>query len=235
MTMKWVFDLKDEDIYWCTADIGWVTGHSYIVYGPLAAGATVVMYEGAPNFPENDRFWRIIEKYRVNILYTAPTAIRTFIKWGDSWVEEARSVEPAAARHGRRADQSRSLDVVPQGDRRRALSDRRYLVADRNRRHHDRPDAGRDSDQAGIGDAADCRASPPRSSRARANPSAANQGGLLIVRRPWPGMLRTIFGDHERYQAAVFQPNRGRLLHRRRRAPRRGRLLLDHGPRRRRD
>ena len=68
MTMKWVFDLKDEDIYWCTADIGWVTGHSYRVYGPLAAGATVVMYEGAPNFPENDRFWQIIEKYRVNIL-----------------------------------------------------------------------------------------------------------------------------------------------------------------------
>src|ERR1700730_4871073 len=88
MTMKWVFDLKDEDIYWCTADIGWVTGHSYSVYGPLAAGATVVMYEGAPNFPENDRFWAIIEKYRVNILYTAPTAIRTFIKWGESWVKK---------------------------------------------------------------------------------------------------------------------------------------------------
>ena len=88
MTMKWVFDLKDEDIYWCTADIGWVTGHSYTVYGPLAAGATVLMYEGAPNFPENDRFWQIIEKYRVNIFYTAPTAIRTFIKWGDSWVKK---------------------------------------------------------------------------------------------------------------------------------------------------
>ncbi len=88
MTMKWVFDLKDDDIYWCTADIGWVTGHSYTVYGPLAAGATVVMYEGAPNYPENDRFWQIIEKYRVTIFYTAPTAIRTFIKWGDSWVKK---------------------------------------------------------------------------------------------------------------------------------------------------
>ena len=88
MTMRWVFDLKDDDIYWCTADIGWVTGHSYTVYGPLAAGATVVMYEGAPNFPENDRFWQIIEKYRVSIFYTAPTAIRTFIKWGDSWVKK---------------------------------------------------------------------------------------------------------------------------------------------------
>src|SRR5260370_14255360 len=88
MTRKWACELKDEDIYWCRADIGWVTGHSYSVYGPLAAGATGVMYEGAPNFPENDRFWAIIEKYRVNILYTAPTAIRTFIKWGESWVKK---------------------------------------------------------------------------------------------------------------------------------------------------
>ena len=177
MTMKWVFDLKEEDIYWCTADIGWVTGHSYTVYGPLAAGATVVMYEGAPNFPENDRFWRIIEKYRVNILYTAPTAIRTFIKWGDSWVKKHDLSSLQAARHGRRADQSRGVDVVPQGDRRRTLSDRRYLVADRDRRDHDRPDARRDSDQAGIGDASDCQASPPRSSRARANPSAPTRAG----------------------------------------------------------
>src|SRR6266436_5485676 len=88
MTMKWVFDLKEDDIYWCTADIGWVTGHSYTVYGPLCAGATVVMYEGAPNFPENDRFWKIISKYHVSIFYTAPTAIRTFIKWGDSRVKK---------------------------------------------------------------------------------------------------------------------------------------------------
>ena len=80
-----VFDLKDEDTYWCTADIGWVTGHSYIVYGPLQNGATSLMYEGAPNLPESDRFWSIIEQHKVNIFYTAPTAIRTFIKWGDEW------------------------------------------------------------------------------------------------------------------------------------------------------
>src|SRR5438477_2104880 len=85
-TTKYVFDIRDEDIYWCTADVGWVTGHSYIVYGPLTTGATVVMYEGAPNWPEPDRFWKIIEEYRVNILYTAPTAIRAFICWGDQWV-----------------------------------------------------------------------------------------------------------------------------------------------------
>src|SRR6266550_3995216 len=87
-TMKYVFDIRDEDIFWCTADVGWVTGHSYIVYGPLANGATVVMYEGAPNWPEPDRFWKIIEEYRVNILYTAPTAIRAFIRWGEHWVKK---------------------------------------------------------------------------------------------------------------------------------------------------
>ncbi|RLF48643.1 MAG: acetate--CoA ligase [Thermoplasmata archaeon] len=85
LTSKYVFDLKDEDIYWCTADIGWITGHSYIVYGPLANGATVVMYEGAPDYPQYDRFWEIVEKYGVTILYTAPTAIRAFIKWGEEW------------------------------------------------------------------------------------------------------------------------------------------------------
>ncbi|HEX4149095.1 MAG TPA: AMP-binding protein, partial [Pirellulales bacterium] len=87
-TTEWVFDLRDEDVYWCTADCGWVTGHSYIAYGPLAAGATVVMYEGAPNWPNEGRLWQIVEKYRVSILYTAPTAIRACMKWGDAWVEK---------------------------------------------------------------------------------------------------------------------------------------------------
>jgi acetyl-CoA synthetase len=84
-THRWVFDLKEDDVYWCTADVGWVTGHSYVVYGPLANGATVVMYEGTPDWPDKDRFWRIVEKYGVTILYTAPTAIRTFVRWGDSY------------------------------------------------------------------------------------------------------------------------------------------------------
>src|SRR5205085_10312805 len=85
ITSKWVFDLKDEDIYWCTADIGWVTGHSYVVYGPLQNGATVLMYEGAPNHPAPDRFWQIIERHKVTIFYTAPTAIRAFMKWGEAF------------------------------------------------------------------------------------------------------------------------------------------------------
>jgi acetyl-CoA synthetase len=88
LTSKYVFDLRDEDVYWCTADVGWVTGHSYVVYGPLANGATSLMYEGAPNFPEPDRFWRIVEKHGVTILYTAPTAIRAFMKWGVEWPQK---------------------------------------------------------------------------------------------------------------------------------------------------
>jgi acetyl-CoA synthetase len=86
-TTKWVFDLRDDDLYWCTADIGWVTGHSYVVYGPLANGATVLMYEGAPDWPQKDRFWRLIARYGVTIFYTAPTAIRAFMKWGTNWPE----------------------------------------------------------------------------------------------------------------------------------------------------
>jgi acetyl-CoA synthetase len=86
-TVQWVFDLKDRDIFWCTADVGWVTGHSYIVYGPLANAATVVMYEGSPDHPQRNRFWKIIEKYKVTVFYTAPTAIRTFMKWGAQWLE----------------------------------------------------------------------------------------------------------------------------------------------------
>jgi len=81
-TTKYVFDLKEDDVFWCTADIGWVTGHSYVVYGPLANGATVLMYEGAPDWPERDRFWKICARYGVTVLYTAPTAIRAFMKWG---------------------------------------------------------------------------------------------------------------------------------------------------------
>ena len=87
-SFQWVFDHQDDDVYWCTADCGWITGHSYIVYGPLAAGAKCLIYEGAPNHPAEDRFWDLVERHKVTILYTAPTAIRAFIKWGDEHVDK---------------------------------------------------------------------------------------------------------------------------------------------------
>ena len=134
-THKYVFDLHpDTDVYWCAADIGWVTGHSYIVYGPLANGATSVMYEGTPDHPGTDRWWDIIERYGVTILYTAPTAIRTFMKWGAAEPAKHDLSVAAPARLGRRADQPRGVDVVPRAHRRRPLPGRRHVVADRDGR-----------------------------------------------------------------------------------------------------
>ena len=117
-THEMVFDIKPDDVYWCAADVGWVTGHSYIVYGPLANATTSVMYEGTPDSPDWDRWWQIIEEYKVSILYCAPTAIRAFMKQGDAVRREARPDVAAAARHGRRADQPRGLALVPRAHRR---------------------------------------------------------------------------------------------------------------------
>ena len=202
-TMKWVFDLKDDDIYWCTADIGWVTGHSYTVYGPLAAGATVVMYEGAPNFPENDRFWQIIEKYRVSIFYTAPTAIRTFLKWGDSWVKKhdlsslrllgtvGEPINPEAWMWYRKVIGGDRCPIV---DTWWQTETGGIMIS---------PVPGAIATKPGSatrplpGIAADVVTRDGK-------PVAANQGGFLVVKRPWPGMLRTIFRDPERYKSAYF-------------------------------
>ena len=152
-THKLVFDLKeDTDVYWCAADIGWVTGHSYIVYGPLCNGATSVIYEGTPDFPDKDRLWEIVARYKVTILYTAPTAIRTFMKWGTEYVERhdlsslrvLGSVgEPINPEAWMWYHEHIGGGTLPGG---------RHLVADRDRRHHDRA-AARDHDaQAGLGD-----------------------------------------------------------------------------------
>ena len=203
MTMRWVFDLKDDDIYWCTADIGWVTGHSYTVYGPLAAGATVVMYEGAPNFPENDRFWRIIAKYHVSIFYTAPTAIRTFIKWGDEWVKKhdlsslrllgsvGEPINPEAWMWYRK--------VI--GDERCPIVDTWWQTETGGIMISSMPGAIATKPGSATfplpGIAADVVTREGKS-------VGANQGGLLIVRKPWPGMLRTIFRDPERYKNNYF-------------------------------
>ena len=137
MTHEYVFDYREGDIYWCTADVGWVTGHSYIVYGPLANGATTLMFEGVPNYPDPSRFWQVVDKHKVKIFYTAPTAIRALMREGEDYVRRDQPALAADPRHGRRADQPRSVAVVLRRRRRAALPGRRYLVADRDRRHSD--------------------------------------------------------------------------------------------------
>ncbi|MBV8054649.1 MAG: AMP-binding protein, partial [Deltaproteobacteria bacterium] len=202
-TMQWVFDLKEDDIYWCTADIGWVTGHSYSVYGPLAAGATIVMYEGAPNFPQEDRWWSIIEKYRVNILYTAPTAIRAFIKWGDSWPKKhdlsslrllgtvGEPINPEAWIWYRELIGGGRCPIV---DTWWQTETGGIMIA---------PLPGAIATKPGSatrplpGIAADVVSRD-------GNSVGVNQGGFLVIKRPWPGMLRTIFRDPERYQQQYF-------------------------------
>ena len=160
MTMKWVFDLREQDVFWCTADIGWVTGHSYIVYGPLAAGATCIMYEGAPDFPAYDRFWRIIEKYQVSIFYTSPTAIRALIRQGDHLPNAhnlsslrvlgsvGEPINPAAWEW--------YYHVIGK----EPLSYCGYLVADRDGRNHDRSHARRHAAKTRLGNSPASRNSP---------------------------------------------------------------------------
>lgn len=198
LSHKWCFDLKEEDVYWCTADVGWVTGHSYIVYGPLCNGSTVVMYEGAPNHPREDRFWEIIEKYRVTLFYTAPTAIRAFIKWGDHWPK------------GRDLSSLRLLGTVGEpinpeawmwyheviGQGRCPIVDTWWqtetgaiMIAPLPGAVPTKPGSATKplpGIQAVIVDKTG-RELPP------------NQGGFLIVKRPWPSMMRTIYGDDKRF------------------------------------
>ncbi len=157
LTHKWVFDLREEDVYWCTADVGWVTGHSYIVYGPLCNGATVVMYEGAPNHPREDRFWELIAQVQGHDLLHGADGDPGLQQVGRPVAGETRPDEPAPAGHGRRTDQPGGVDVVSREDRRRPLPHRRYVVADGDRRDHDFAAAGRDRHQARFGDAAAAR------------------------------------------------------------------------------
>jgi len=199
LTTKWVFDLKAEDIYWCTADIGWVTGHSYVVYGPLSNGATVFMYEGAPNQPEPDRFWSIIERHRINILYTAPTAIRAFIKWGEQWPLKhdlsslrllgsvGEPINPEAWMWYR--------EIIGKG--RCPIVDTWWQTETGGIMITPLPGATPTKPGSGTlpfpGVAADIMSRDGE----KVGP---NEGGYLVITRPWPGMLRTIWGDDERYR-----------------------------------
>ena len=198
-TAKYIFDLKEEDTYWCTADIGWITGHSYVVYGILANGATTVMYEGAPNHPDVDRFWQIVDKYRVTIFYTAPTAIRTFMKWGDQHVKKhslaslrllgtvGEPINPEAWMWYRRTIGKNRCPIV---------------------------DTWWQTETGGIlitplpGAVATTPGSATRpfpGVRAdilneQGEPVGPNEGGYLVLTHPWPGMLRGIYGDRQRYK-----------------------------------
>jgi acetyl-CoA synthetase len=194
LTSKLVFDLKDDDVYWCSADIGWVTGHSYVVYGILQNGVTTVMYEGAPNFPQPDRFWKIIDEHKVTIFYTAPTAIRAFIKWGDQHVEKYK------------LDSLRLLGTVGEPINPEAwiwcpIVDTWWQTETGAIMLTPLPGAI----PAKPGSAT--RPFPgivPEVVTKEGKPVPAGHGGLLVIRKPWPSMARTIFNDPDRYKQAYW-------------------------------
>jgi len=210
-TMEWVFDVRDEDVFWCTADIGWITGHTYIVYGPLAAGATTFMYEGAPNWPQEDRWWALIEKYKINILYTAPTAIRTFIKWGDQWINK----------HD--LSSLRLLGSVGEG-----INPEAWMW------YHEKIGGGRcpivdtwwQTETGGIMMTPLPGAIPtkpgsctkplpgviPEIVAEDGEPVTPGNGGWLTIAKPWPGMLLGIWGDDERYKIQYWSDVPGKYL-----------------------
>ncbi len=201
-TTRWVFDLRDEDVFWCTADLGWVTGHTYVVYGPLANGATILMYEGAPDWPEKDRFWQLIERYGVTILYTAPTAIRAFMRWGTEW--------PAK----RDLSSLRLLGSVGE-----PINPEAWMW------YHEHIGRGRcpivdtwwqtETGHILITPLAGLTSLKPGSAtkpfpgimpeiRTASGERVTTGGGLLALTRPWPGMLRGIYGDPQRYVQQYF-------------------------------
>jgi acetyl-CoA synthetase len=210
-TMKYVFDIRDEDIFWCTADVGWVTGHSYIVYGPLANGATVVMYEGAPNWPEPDRFWKIIEDYRINILYTAPTAIRAFIRWGDQWVakHDLSSLrllgtvgEPINPETWMWYHKNIGAGRCPIVDTWWQTETGSILIT---------PLPGAISTKPGSATLPFFGVEPAIVDE-KGHEVRPNVGGKLIIRRPWPSMLRSIYGDSKRYKRQYWSEFKGNYL-----------------------
>jgi acetyl-CoA synthetase len=199
LTTKWIFDLTEDDTYWCTADIGWVTGHSYVVYGPLANGATSLMYEGAPNWPDAGRFWAMVQKYRVNIFYTAPTAIRAFMKWGDKWPagydlsslrllgSVGEPINPEAWMWYHRTIGKERCPIVDTWWQTEtgmiAISPLPGAIATKPG-SATRPFPGVVADVVNM----------------QGQSLAANEDGYLVIKQPWPAMLRGIHGDPERYE-----------------------------------
>jgi acetyl-CoA synthetase len=208
LTSKYVFDLKDNDVYWCTADIGWITGHSYVVYGPLANGATTLMYEGAPNWPGPDRFWDLVEKHRVSILYTAPTAIRAFMKWGEEWPRKhdlsslrllgtvGEPINPEAWMWYHRVIGGSRCPIV---DTWWQTETGGIMIS---------PLPGVTPTKPGTATLPFFGVKPEVvDDNGKAVPK--NNGGKLVVRQPWPSMLRGIWGDPKRFVETYWSEVKG--------------------------
>jgi acetyl-CoA synthetase len=199
LTASWVFDLKEEDTYFCTADCGWITGHSYLVYGPLSNGATVVMYEGAPDYPDKDRFWQIVQDYGVTIFYTAPTAIRAFMKWGEQYARKhdlsslrllgtvGEPINPEAWVWYREVIGGGRCPVV---DTWWQTETGAIMIA---------PLPGATPTKPGTA-TLPLPGVVPEVVTKSGEPVEPNQGGYLVIKQPWPSMMRTIHGDDERYR-----------------------------------
>ena len=202
-TMKWSFDIHDDDTFWCTADIGWVTGHSYCVYGPLSLGATSVIFEGVPTFPKPDRFWEVVEKHKVNIFYTAPTALRSLMREGDEWVDK-RDLSSL------RVLGSVGEPINPEvwmwyfekiGKERCPISDCWWQTETGG--HLISPIPGATPMKPGS-------ATFPLPGvelailKEDGSPAAVNEGGALVVTKPWPGLMRTVYGDPKRFKETYF-------------------------------
>jgi acetyl-CoA synthetase len=208
ITTKYVFDLHDDDVYWCSADIGWVTGHSYVVYGPLQNGATVLMYEGAPNWPDFSRFWKIIDDHKVTIFYTAPTAIRAFMKWGDQHIEKfnldslrllgtvGEPINPEAWMWYREKIGRNRCPIVDTWWQTETGS---IMIAPIPGAVPTKPGS---ATRPFFGIQPEVITKPDAEGNFHAVP--AGSGGLLIVRKPWPSMARTVYGDPERYQRTYW-------------------------------
>jgi acetyl-CoA synthetase len=196
-TTKWVFDLKEEDTYWCTADIGWITGHSYIIYGPLANGATTLMYEGAPDYPDIGRFWAIVEKYRVSIFYTAPTAIRAFMRWGEEYPKkyDLSSLRLIGSVGEPINPEAWMWYYVNIGNSRCPIVDTWWQTETGSILITPLPGVTK------LKPASATRAFPSIEADIvdEKGKSIKEGAGYLVIRSPWPAMLRTIYGDPQRY------------------------------------
>ncbi len=203
LTTKYIFDLQDKDVYWCTADVGWITGHSYLVYGPLSNGATCLLYEGAPNQPDWGRFWQIIEKHKVSILYTAPTAIRAFIRAGDEWPAKSdlsslrllgsvgEPINPEAWMWYREHVGKNRCPIV---DTWWQTETGAIMLTTLPGAHSTKP-GSTGLPFFGV---------VPEIQTQEGQKVPSNEGGLLVLKKPWPSMLRTIYGDDERFKQAYW-------------------------------